>query len=129
MIETYIKTSFLLMIAGASSATIVFLLLLFLQQSIFKRKLDHILFNDKYFNQYELSIFSSFPLSLMKTLAYQRAIVFPSTMKQRFHNHSVRNLVNQFDILVSTLSLGILFLCVLIVANLFIAGALNYVYF
>lgn len=129
MIESYIKISFLLMIVGNSIGVIAFLLLLFIQQYMFHKKLDPILFNETNFNQYELSIFSSLPLSLIKTIAYQRAIVFPNTMRKRFNNLNLREMVNSLDIVISTLCLSVLLICGIVVINMFIAGAMNYIYY
>ena len=85
MVEQYINISVALFVATwIIVPTIIFLL--GLQTFIYKKILDPFYFNDAHFNYYELSIFNSFPLFFMKTLAYIRAIVLPKTMLKRFNN-------------------------------------------
>ena len=64
-----------------------FLPLLFIQHLIYKKIFDPIYFNHKHYTAYELSIFNSFPLYLIKTIGYIKAIVFPGTMRCKFKNN------------------------------------------
>ena len=63
-----------------------FVPLLLIQNFIHKKILDPTYFNNKHYSNYELEIFTSFPLLLVKTLGYIKAIVFPKTMKRKFGN-------------------------------------------
>ncbi len=58
--------------------------LLLIQYFIYKKIFDPIYFNSQYYSSYELSIFDSFPLSLVKTIGYIKAIVFPDLMRKKF---------------------------------------------
>ena len=69
---------------------VVFIPLLFIQHFIYKKIFDPIYFNSKHYTDYELSIFDSFPLFLIKTIGYIKAIVFPGTMRRKFE-HNILN--------------------------------------
>lgn len=56
----------------------------------FPKKFDNKLFNDKYFSQLELQIFSKFPLSLLKTLTYLGGTIMPIRYKKRFGGYNFR---------------------------------------
>lgn len=68
-------------------AIIGFIPLLLIQHFIHKKTLDPIYFNKEHYSDYELEIFTSFPLLLVKTLGYVKAIVFPKTMRRKFDNN------------------------------------------
>jgi len=64
--------------------TPVMLILLHVLHVILPQKFDEIWFNQKYFSEAELAIYSSYPLSLVRTLGYSAAICLPFLMKKRF---------------------------------------------
>ncbi len=64
--------------------------LLFIQHFIFKKVLDPIYFNKAHYSAYELSIFDSFPLFLIKTIGYIKAIVFPNSMRRKFEKNILK---------------------------------------
>lgn len=68
-------------------AIVGFIPLLLIQHFIHKKILDPIFFNSKHYSSYELEIFTSFPLLLVKTIGYIKAIVFPSTMRRKFESN------------------------------------------
>jgi len=90
MIDSYIKISFILLMAISILAIVGFIPLLLIQHFIHKKVLDPFYFNNKYYSSYELEIFSAFPLLLIKTLGYIKAIAFPNTMRRKFK----KNIIN-----------------------------------
>ena len=89
MLESYITISTILFIAmGASLAILI--PLLFIQHFIYKKIFDPTFFNNKHYSAYELQIFTSFPLLLIKTLGYIKAIVFPDTMRRKFEKNIIK---------------------------------------
>ena len=87
MLESYYQISFILIMAMSAIGIAGFLPLLFIQHLIYKKIFDPIYFNQNYYTAYELSIFNSFPLYLIKTIGYIKAIVFPGTMRRKFKNN------------------------------------------
>ncbi len=78
---------------------------------ILPKKLDKIWFNEQFFNNNELSIYSSYPLSIVRTSSYICAICLPFIVKKRFGDLSP----------VKSISLPIKLLCYLWLA-LFLLG-------
>ena len=82
----------------------VALILLHVLHKILPKVFDNIWFNKDHFNEAELAIYSSYPLNLVKTLAYICAISLPSLVKKRFGDMSIaeqaplkiKRLVNAF---------------------------------
>ena len=60
------------------------LMVLHLLHFILPKKFDDIWFNDKFFSSNELTLYSSYPLSLVRTIGYASAICLPFMMKKRF---------------------------------------------
>jgi len=56
----------------------------------FPTTIEQDLFNERHFTPYELKTFSSFPMSILKTLAFIRGTVAPSTIRKRFGNYDFR---------------------------------------
>lgn len=48
------------------------------------------LFNERHFTKHELAILSSFPFSLLRTLAFIRGTVVPTTIRARFGHYNFR---------------------------------------
>lgn len=90
MLDTYYQISFILIMTMSIVGIIVFIPLLFIQHFIYKKLFDPIYFNDKYYSNYELSIFNSFPLFLIKTIGYIKAIVFPDNMRRKFSQNILK---------------------------------------
>lgn len=86
MLDTYFKLSFILLMAMSFAGIICLIPLLFIQHLVYKKVLDPTYFNKKHYSDYEIAIFDSFPLFLIKTLGYIKAIVFPKTMRRKFEN-------------------------------------------
>ena len=82
----------------------VALILLHVLHNMLPKVFDNIWFNKDHFNEAELAIYSSYPLNLVKTLAYICAISLPSLVKKRFGDMSIaeqaplkiKRLVNAF---------------------------------
>jgi hypothetical protein len=72
-------------------------------------------------------MFSSFPLSMLKTLAYIRLITFPNSLRKRFGNATSRNKISGLDLFLSYLTMAVLAISVMLLLNLFIAGIVNYI--
>jgi len=64
--------------------TPISLILLHILHRILPKEFDKIWFNEKFFNKAELAIYSSYPMSLLRTLIYAAAISLPFLMKNRF---------------------------------------------
>ena len=106
---------------------ILMVALLLLQVWTLSRRLDVHLFNENYFTQQEIAMFSSFPLSLLKTLAYIRLITFPNSLRKRFGDATARDKISIFDLFISHLTMLILSIEVLILLNFIFAMMLNYI--
>jgi len=87
MLDTYILISTILFVILAVACFAGLIPLLFIQHFIYKKVLDPVYFNDQHYSTYELSIFDSFPLFLIKTIGYIKAIVFPNTMRRKFKDN------------------------------------------
>jgi hypothetical protein len=68
----------------------LFLLIAIYIHNLFPKKIDKDLFNEKYFTQFELQTFSTFPLSILKTLAYIRGTIAPQSIIKRFHGYDFK---------------------------------------
>ena len=68
----------------------LFLIIALYIHNFFPRRIDQELFNEKYFTQFELQTFSKFPLSILKTLAYIRGTIAPSSISKRFHGYDFK---------------------------------------
>lgn len=87
MLEAYMRLSFSLFAIMAASVVVGLIPLLFIQTFIYKKLFDPSYFNKNHYSDYELSIFNSFPLFLIKTLGYIKAITFPKTMRMKFEEN------------------------------------------
>lgn len=126
MIDSYIKISFILLMAISVVGIAGFLPLLLIQHFIHKKILDPILFNSKHYSEYELSIFSSFPLFLIKTLGYIKAIVFPNSMRKKFKQNILNPKNNPITYLLAWLTMLILIAGILILINTAISAFFHY---
>ena len=124
--ETYIKISFILLMAQSVIGIIGFIPLLLIQHFIHKKILDPIYFNSKHYSDYELSIFSTFPLLLLKTLGYINAIVFPGAMRRKFKTNILNPKDNPITHTLAWVTILILICGGIIIINTFIAGGLMY---
>jgi len=89
------------------------LILLHVLHLILPKKFDTIWFNQTHFTEAELAIYSSYPLSLVKTLGYSAAICLPFLMKKRFTNLRPAEEVSIFIKLLSYIFLLLVFLILL----------------
>ena len=94
------------------------LILIHVLHLILPKKFDDIWFNKNYFSETELAIYSSYPLSLVRTLGYSAAICLPFLMKKRFSDLSPAQITSPF------IKLPI-YIFLLSVALVFIAGILS----
>lgn len=110
-----------------SAAVIVGLIpLLFIQHFIYKKVLDHIYFNSKHYSAYELAIFDSFPLFLIKTIGYIKAIVFPKTMRRKFKNNILNPKEKPIIYLLALITMLIIIYCGIILINTGISAIFYY---
>lgn len=127
MIDTYIKLSFILLMVISVIGIVGLIPLLLIQYFIHKKVLDPIYFNSKHYSPYELSIFTSFPLLLIKTLGYIKAIVFPNTMRRKFKNNILIPKENPITYLLAWLTMIILICGALIIINTGISAYFHYI--
>lgn len=117
MLETYILISTVLFIGmGIALFAVLFPLLLILH-FIYKKQLDPLYFNEAHFSSYELTIFSSFPLLLIRVLTYIRAIVLPSTMRKRFKVNILKPKEHPATYVLSFIGILIIAYCALALVN------------
>ena len=126
MLESYIKLSFILLIAMSIFGIIGLLPLLLIQHFMHKKTLDPVYFNSNYYSAYELQIFTTFPLLLIKTLGYIKAIVFPQTMRRKFKSNIINSKEKPFIFLLAWLTMIILIICAMILVNTAISAAFHY---
>ena len=109
-----------------SVSLVIIIPLLLIQHFIYKRILDPTYFNSKYYSAYELAIFGSFPLFLIKTIGYIKAIVFPKTMRRKFKNNILKPKENPVVFLLAWATMLIIICCALILIN---TGIMAIVYY
>jgi len=126
MLDTYFKLSFILIMAMSAIAIVVFIPLLLIQHFIHKKIFDPIYFNSKHYSSYELQIFTSFPLFLVKTIGYIKAIVFPNTMRRKFKNNILNSKDRPIVYFLALLTILILIFGSLVIINTGVVGALIY---
>lgn len=126
MLDFYIRLSFILLMGMAITTIVALFPLLIIQTLIYKKILDPSYFNKNHFNDYELNVFNSFPLSLMKTLAYVRAIVFPKTMKKRFNTNILTARDNPIVYLIALLTMVVIIACCIILINTAVSALFYY---
>ena len=95
----------------------VFVILLVFVHLKFPKTITNDLFKEPYFNQQELLIFSTFPYSLLKTLAFLRGTVAPGTIRNRFKDYDFTG----------NMSVGFYWLCVVLVALIIVTGTLSFI--
>lgn len=100
--------------------------LLLIQHFIHKKILDPIYFNNKYYSPYELNIFTTFPLLLVKTLGYIKAIVFPNTMRRKFKKNILTPKKHPITYLLAWITMIILICGALIIINTGISAYFHY---
>ncbi|MCK4865617.1 MAG: hypothetical protein KAT06_09310 [Gammaproteobacteria bacterium] len=126
MIEEYIKLSFLFFMGMSIVAIIGFIPLLLIQHFIHKKILDPIYFNSKYYSDYELNIFNSFPLLLVKTIGYIKAIVSPNTMQRKFEKNILTPKENPITYILAWLTMIIIICGGLMLINTAIMAYFHY---
>jgi len=126
-LDDYLVGSLLFFIYYGFPLTMLMVLLVVLQTWTLSRRLDKYLFNENYFTLEEMSIFSNFPLSLLKTLGYIRLITFPNSLRKRFGTATARGRINLFDMFLSHLTIALMIVNTFIIINLIIAGVVNYI--
>ena len=72
------------------------LILIHVLHLILPKKFDAIWFNEKFFSDAELAIYSSYPLSLVRTLGYSATICLPFLMKKHFSDLNPTKEINIF---------------------------------
>ncbi len=88
---------------------------------ILTRKLDKFWFNDGFFSISELAVYSSYPLSLIRTIFYTSAVCLPFVAKKRFGDLSPANQLNLFVKLLCYIWL-LLFLLGMVMVVIFLAS-------
>lgn len=100
--------------------------LLLAQYFIHKKILDPTYFNSKYYSQYELTIFTSFPLLFVKTLGYIKAIIFPNRMRRKFKNNILKPKENPITYFLALLTIILLIAGAMIIVNTGISAIFYY---
>ena len=100
--------------------------LLFIQSFIYKKLFDPIYFNNNHYSDYELSIFNSFPLFLIKTLGYIKAITFPNNMRMKFEKNILNNKEKPFIYFLAWMTMLIIIYGGVVIINFFIVGGFMY---
>lgn len=126
MIDKYIIISTVLFLGMGGAIFIVLFPLLLVQHFIYKKMLDPTYFNNNYFSLHELAIYNSFPLFLIKTIAYIRAIVFPKTMRKRFESKTIIPKENKVIYFLAWVSMLIIIYCGIVLINTVIMAVLFY---
>ena len=126
MLELYMRISFILFAILAAAVIFGLIPLLFIQTFIYKKIFDPIYFHHKHYSDYELSIFDSFPLFLIKTLGYIKAITFPKTMRMKFEKNILNNKDKPFVWFLAWLTMLIIIYGGVALTNLFVVGGLMY---
>lgn len=93
----------------------VFVIIALIVHFRFPAAIERELFNERHFTRYELETFSSFPMSVLKTLAFIRGVVAPSTIRKRFGNYDFR----------AQISTTFYILCVTYIVLLFVGAVLG----
>jgi len=126
MIDKYIIISTVLFLGMGGAIFIVLFPLLLVQHFIYKKTLDPTYFNNNYFSLHELAIYNSFPLFLIKTIAYIRAIVFPKTMQKIFESKIIIPKENKVIYFIAWASMLIIIYCGIVLINTVIMAILFY---
>ena len=126
MIETYINISFILLMIMSIVGIIGIIPLLLIQYFIHKRILDPTYFNSNYYSDYELNIFTSFPLLLVKTLGYIKAIVFPNMMRRKFKDNILKPKENPITYFLALITILLLIAGAIIIINTGISAIFYY---
>ena len=126
MIDKYIVISTVLFLGMGVAIFIVLFPLLLAQHFIYKKLLDPHYFNNNHFSLYELSIYNSFPLFLIKTITYIRAIVFPKTMLKRFKTKIIDSRENRAAYFLAWLAMLIIIYCGAVLVNTVVMAILFY---
>jgi len=129
MLDSYIKLSFILLMTMSVIGIVGLIPLLLIQHFIYKAKLDPTYFNSKHYSNYELEIFTSFPLLLVKTIGYIKAVVFPNTMRREFKENIIKPKDEPVILFLAWLTMIILILCVIILINTAISAVFHYTYY
>ena len=127
MLDLYYKLSFILIMSMSVAIIVAFIPLLFIQHFIHKKIFDPIYFNSNHYSAYELGIFISFPLFLVKTLSYIKAIVFPNTMRRKFKDNILIPKERPVVYSLALFSILILVFSALVLVNTGVVGVLIYV--
>ena len=126
MLDNYIMISTVLFLGMGAAIFIALFPLLLAQHFVYKKLLDPTYFNNNYFSLNELAIYNSFPLFLIKTIAYIRAIVFPKTMQKRFETRIIKPKENKFIYFLAWLTMLIIIYCGLVLVNTAIMAIFHY---
>lgn len=128
MLDSYIKLSFILLMAMSVLTIVGLIPLLLIQHFLHKAKLDPVYFNINHYSRYELEIFNSFPLLLVKTIGYIKAIVFPNTMRRKFKENIIKPNDEPAIFYLAWLTMIIIFICSIILLNTAFSAILYYSY-
>lgn len=112
--------------AISAIAIVVFIPLLLIQHFIHKKIFDPTYFNSKHYSAYELQIFTSFPLLLIKTIGYIKAIVFPNTIRRKFKNNILNSKDRPIVYFLALLTMLILIFGSMVIINTGVVGTLIY---
>ena len=129
MLDSYIQISFILLMTLVAIGLVGLIPLLLIQHFLHKTKLDPTYFNSKHYSNYELQIFTSFPLLLVKTIGYIKAIVFPYTMRNKFKENIINSRDEPVIFFLAWLTMILIIYCVIVLINTAISAFFHYFYY
>ena len=115
------ETAFLIVFGGLCLTALTIVLLWHILHFILCRKFDAILFRQPYFRITELAVYSSWPLSLFRSMGYILLLGVPSIAKNRRFKGVELNTSGQFALVLAcrvfliSVIFGVLFLLVTII--------------
>lgn len=129
MLDSYIQLSFILLMIIVAIGLVGLIPLLLIQHFLHKRKLDPIYFNSKHYSNYELQIFASFPLLLVKTIGYIKAIVLPNTMRRKFKVNIINSKDEPVIFFLAWLTMMLIIFCAIVLLNTAVSAFFHYFYY
>ncbi len=120
-------------LAGGSFVLVLILIVilaifLHILHPILARRYDHLLFKKPWFSQAELTLYTAWPLNLIRSIQYMYLFTFPDYLKKRrFKNLDIEIPVSKTTLIISRIYMSLHILLVLIGIVFFVSGA--YIYF
>ncbi len=120
-------TLFIIIFGGSVMLTVAFIVMWHILHFILCKKYDDLLFREPYFRVTELAVYSSWPLSLFRSMGYILLLSVPSlATKRRFKNVALDHSNDYFLVLLCKLFLLICVLDIFFVLGIVIGGIVSY---